>query len=473
MLNDEEDDINLENDTRERSNSLEELHMADNLIDTPESKSQKFNTFKRIAVSGVGFFSDAYDLFIINIVLVILAKEYYLSARYKSAITSSALWGAALGQIFFGVFADRLGRKKGFILTLSLVIVGAIASALSFETGFSPVFVSLAFFRFVLGIGIGGEYPLSATITAESAKASNRGRMTAAVFSMQGIGSLVAALMGFILITTLGDRSLNLVWRLCLGIGSIPGILSLYFRITMEETERFQQQQRERKTISYKQVFKTYWKTLIGTAGTWFLLDVVFYANGLFSTSVLEVMKNGQSGGDPGDAVRSLTQISLFNIFLTLMALPGYWVGVFLIELPFFGRRNTQIIGFIALGITYIIMGAFYKQLVKQSWLFIVIYGITFFFTNAGPNTTTYVIPSESFPTEVRATCHGISAAAGKLGAIFGAIGMAPLLDSAGISVVFFVCSAVAIVGAVFSYFFTKETKGLSLEQITEEIEMN
>jgi len=404
--------------------------------------------------------------------MVILQKNNELESSQKSVVSSAALWGAVVGQLFFGFFADKLGRKKGFIVTLSLVIIGSIASSLAFKTSHTQIFVSLAIFRCLLGIGIGGEYPLSATITAESSTTSNRGRMSAAVFSMQGVGSLVAALVGFTLLETIGDESLELVWRLCLGIGAVPGLLSLYFRITMEETDRFQEKKKEtKKKVEYLQIFRKYWKVLIGTAGSWFLLDIVFYANGLFSTTILQSFTGEDAAEGKSEILSGLIDTSRYNIYLTLMALPGYWVGIYLIELKYFGRRNTQMIGFVLLGITYLFMGIFQERIKNIPWLFVFIYGITFFFTNAGANTTTFVLPSESFPTEVRATCHGISAAAGKIGAVIGAAGMAPILDKYGLSTVFYICAVVAAVGSIVNFFFTRETRGLSLEEIAESMD--
>jgi PHS family inorganic phosphate transporter-like MFS transporter len=115
---------------------------------------------------------DAYDLFVINLVLVILKILYKEGAASAGAISTAALWGAVSGQIFFGLIADKIGRKKGylinlnseyltivlsFIITLTLVIIGAIGSALAFNTSAINVFVFLAVWRFVLGFGIGGE----------------------------------------------------------------------------------------------------------------------------------------------------------------------------------------------------------------------------------------------------------------------------------------------------------------------------
>jgi PHS family inorganic phosphate transporter-like MFS transporter len=138
------------------------------------------------------------------------------------------------------------------------------------------------------------------------------------------------------------------------------------------------------------------------------------------------------------------------------MALPGYWVGVLLIEGAYTGRKNTQLVGFIALSMNYAVMGYIFEDIKQMPSLFLskfylifnfyfisffffffffhylVLYGLTFFITNAGPNTTTFVLPSESFPTRIRATYHGVSAASGKAGAALGAIAMAWILDAGG-----------------------------------------
>jgi len=467
------------------------------LLPTEEITGRNRN-IKKIVVSGVGFFSDAYDLFIINIVMLILARDFSMSSSDKSMVSAAALWGAVCGQLGFGLVADKIGRKKGFVITLSMVILGAIASACSFETAHTSVFVSLTLFRLFLGVGIGGEYPLSATITAESSKTHERGRMTALVFSMQGVGSLVASLTGFIFLTAMVDTSLpesdshnkdalNIIWRLCLGLGAVPGVLTMYSRVTMEETERFVlsktaespvvQMSLAKKVsthlIETAKNIKPHWKSLIGCAGSWFLFDIVFYANGLFSATLLQLFAGKTTTSSPVETTdkdaSELLGIAQWNIYLALIALPGYWAGVFLIETPFFARRNTQIIGFIALALLYFIIGISFKQLEDLPGLFIVLYGLTFFFSNAGPNTTTFVLPSESFPTKVRATCHGLSAAAGKVGAALGAGMMAPILDAYGIPPVLYICSIISILGAILTYFFITETRGLSLEQVTND----
>jgi len=90
--------------------------------------------------------------------------------------------------------------------------------------------------------------------------------------------------------------------------------------------------------------------------------------------------------------------------------------------------------------------------------LFLFIYGLTFFFCNFGPNVTTFVIPSETFPTSIRATCHGISAASGKVGAVIGGAFMPWVIDQWGIDKVMFISSGISAIGLLWTFFLTEET---------------
>lgn len=253
---------------------------------------------------------------------------------------------------------------------------------------------------------------------------------------------------------------LEIVWRLCLGLGALPGICIVYFRWKMHETSRFAAQAPARPDLG--RVLRLYWRRVLGTAGCWFLLDVVFYPNVLFSSSLLNLF--GFSS--------SLQRTALFQVLLTVMALPGYWAAIYLLEHPWCGRRNTQLYGFILLAVLFNLIALLYPTIKDNGPAFLALYGITFFITNAGPNTTTFVLPSELFPTYLRATLHGISAAAGKLGAVVGAAAMGVFAgDQDNIPMIFLACAAVALVGAVLTLLCVPETLGKSLEQLTAEIE--
>jgi len=114
------------------------------------------------------------------------------------------------------------------------------------------------------------------------------------------------------------------------------------------------------------------------------------------------------------------------NLIIALCSvIPGYWVTVALVDK--IGRVKIQIMGFAVMTICMLILTAAYPELTAKPYTnvpaFIVIYALAFFFANFGPNATTFIIPSELFPTVFRSTAHGISAGSGKLGSIIGTFG--------------------------------------------------
>jgi PHS family inorganic phosphate transporter-like MFS transporter len=147
--------------------------------------------FHRVLISGAGFLADAYDLFVINIAADLMSRCEYkqsLTSSTKGLVKSMAVAGAIVGQVGFGVFADLIGRKRVFIATCALVIAGALLSGLVTDAaGSFGIYSQLALWRFVLGVGVGGEYPLSAAITTESSASGSEIRNLAMVCLHQHI----------------------------------------------------------------------------------------------------------------------------------------------------------------------------------------------------------------------------------------------------------------------------------------------
>lgn len=119
--------------------------------------------------------------------------------------------------------------------------------------------------------------------------------------------------------------------------------------------------------------------------------------------------------------------------------------------------------------VLYMILGGFFDWITMFSPAFIFLYGLTYFIANAGPNTTTYVLPAEVFPTKIRSTCHGISAACGKVGATIGAIAMQPMLDAWGVDITLMICGGVCAAGYLMTVLFVDETVGKTLDELAEE----
>ncbi len=182
-------------------------------------------------ISGVGFFTDAYDLFVIGTVAALVKTQWHLSTVQTSWVTGAAILGAFVGAFAFGRVADVIGRKKVYVTVAAIMIFGAIGSALA------PTFILLVIARLVLGLGIGGDYPVSAVFMSEYANRKDRGRLVGLVFSMQALGLIVGPLVALILLSS--GISDSLTWRILLGLGALPAAAVVYLRSKMPESPRY------------------------------------------------------------------------------------------------------------------------------------------------------------------------------------------------------------------------------------------
>lgn len=143
---------------------------------------------RAVVVAGTGFFTDAYDLFSANFICVMIGLAYYpdgeLPTTAETAIKLSTTAGAIVGQVLFGWLADKLGRKKMYGIELMIILVGTVGQALSAQGSGLPVLVPIILWRVTMGIGIGGDYPLSSIITSEFASVKWRGALMNSVFAM-------------------------------------------------------------------------------------------------------------------------------------------------------------------------------------------------------------------------------------------------------------------------------------------------
>ena len=157
-------------------------------------------------------------------------------------IKAASAYGNFTGQLLFGVLADILGRKKMYGVELIILCVGALGCAFTPSIALLPV---LGMWRFILGVGVGGDYPVSGVIASEFASTKNRGTMIALVFAMQGIGILLGAVVSTVALAAFKTsiesnvQNLDYVWRILAGFGIVPALCAVYYRMTITETPRF------------------------------------------------------------------------------------------------------------------------------------------------------------------------------------------------------------------------------------------
>lgn len=428
--------------------------------------------------AGMGFFTDAYDLFIIGVALALIKVEYHPSAFVIGLVGSTALIAALVGATIFGRIADVFGRKAVYGLEAAIMAVAAIGSA------FSPNLVWLIGWRFVLGIGIGGDYPVSAVIMSEYSNRKNRGRLVSMVFSMQALGLIMGPAIALVILA-LGVPT-DIAWRLMLGLGAVPALAVIYLRRRMPESPRYmarvqgkgeaaaealssytRQQlmaaesgQGRVARLSLRQFISSprYLLLLVGTAGSWFMLDYTFYGNSISSPLILKALA-------PHASLMQDTALTL--LVFSLFALPGYVMAFLAIDR--IGHRRLQFLGFAGMAAAFLAIGLI-PGIVKAAAPFLVLYGISYFFTEFGPNTTTFVIPSELYPVSARTTGHGISAGTGKVGAFIGTFTFPVVLSTLGLSGVMLIATSTAILGILVT-FLLPEPSGRTLEDASSEDE--
>ena len=210
-----------------------EVRARDLIAALDETSLSRFH-LRAVLASGMGFFTDAYDLFVIGIASALITKDWNLSSGRLALLNSTMLFAAFIGAFVFGRFADVIGRKRVYWIVAAIMIAGALGSALS------PSYWMLIAFRFVLGFGVGGDYPVSAVMVSEYANRKDRGKLVGMVFGTQALGLIVGPLIALALLGA--GTSNDTAWRVLLALGAVPAAAVIYLRCRMPESPRYQVQ---------------------------------------------------------------------------------------------------------------------------------------------------------------------------------------------------------------------------------------
>jgi len=444
-----------------------------------------------LAAAGIGL--DGYDLFIMSVAGPLIVLDMGLDTWQKSLAVGAAVVGAVPGALFSGRLADRIGRQRMLKIDIVLFVVTAIASALSWNVW------SLVTFRFFQGMAVGAEYPLSASMIAEVMPAKNRGKWMTGAFSFQALGMVGGAVIGFIILSIYPQEG---AWRWMLLSGVVPAIIVAILRLRIPESPRWQANQgdldqAEKDTewltgefphvtdedrlfaattgnepqpqAGMRELLKPVWRrALLFTALPWFLMDIALYGVGLFTPSILMGLTNGSAATSDTqfikDDIIATQQAAFTDVFLIV----GFAINILLVERT--GRIRLQLVGFLGMFLSLGVLA--YTGKAGPEWLILLSFIAFNTMMNAGPNATTYLLPTEVYPTQLRATGHGIAAASGKVGAVIGTFFLPLATTWFGLSPSLAVIAVLALVGAMVTWFFRIETRGKVLDgtdQLAEE----
>ena len=394
-----------------------------------------------VLVSGMGFFTDAYDLFVIGVASALVRQDWHLSSAGLALLNATMLGAAVLGALIFGRLADALGRKRVYWLVAAIMAVAALGSAIA------PSFWVLVGCRFLLGLGVGGDYPVSAVLMTEYANRKNRGRLVGLVFSTQALGLIIGPLVA---LACLGaGAGPDLTWRILLALGALPAAAVVYMRRKLPESPRYRAhaviRERLQSTgpaggldgVRSLLTSRKLLVTLAGTAGCWFLLDYAYYGNTISTPQIIGMISPHSS---------AMTTIAIQLAIFVVAALPGYALAITRIDSM--GHRRLQLLGFGMMALCFATIGLVPGATTAVA-PFLIAYGISYFFTEFGPNVTTFILPGEVFPVSVRATGHGISAGVGKLGAFIGVFLFPVLQTTLGLRGTLLLTAGVAVLGGL------------------------
>ncbi|HZK99566.1 MAG TPA: MFS transporter [Caulobacteraceae bacterium] len=434
---------------------------------------QKFRAFhwRTTLTTGLGVFCDGYDLSSLALVLPLVLASFgqaSLTSVQSAALSASALIGAAVGALIFGVLGQK-GRRRFYGLDVLILGVAALAQAFAPDVGW------LVAIRFVLGVGVGADYVLSPVIMAEHANRADRGRALGLGFgTMWPMGALAAVLLK-LLLDALGVAG-DLQWRLVLAAGAVPALGVLYFRRKMPETARYlsrvagerEEASRVMAEISgaaatapdidsrrFGQVFARHARQILAAALLWMIYDLVVYVFILFGPNLI-----ARSLGMTPVTFSLLTQV--------LFVLPASIAGS-LFAIDRFGRKPLQGWGFLAGAALLAVFALMQHQLLAAPILAFAVYGLlNVAMTGPGLVSGAGVLGVELAPTRVRSVAQSITVAGGRIGAAMSGFAFPLLFAGIGQSGAYWVVAGLAVLGAVLTWRLVPETGRISLEAITE-----
>ena len=352
---------------------------------------------RTLIAAALGWMLDAFDTMLYALVLAHIMVDLGMSKATSGFLATLTLLASGIGGILFGFIADRIGRKRALMLSILTY------SICSFASGLSTSILMLAVFRFVLGLGMGGEWNTGATLVAETWPDALRAKAISIVQSSWAIGYALAALVAGIVLHYAN-------WRMVFFVGIVPALVTLWIQNRVPESEMWKEQhrlaqesprvadaQQRYEHHSFARIFRPPY-----VRSTFALLLANFFGMfawwGLFTWLPPYLSLPVEQGGRGFGVMGSTTLLVVLNLFGMF---PGYasygWIA------DRFGRRRSYVL--------YTLIAAILVPLyaiARAPWLILILGTATAFF-GTGFFSGSGIIGSEIFPTGVRARALGFT----------------------------------------------------------------
>jgi MFS family permease len=403
-----------------------------------------------LVAAALGWMLDAFDAMLYALVLAHVMRDLGMSKATAGLLYTFTLLASGIGGVLFGFIADRIGRKRALMLSIMTY------SACSFGSGLATSVLMLAIFRFILGLGMGGEWNTGATLVAETWPTELRAKAIAVVQSSWAIGYALAALVAGIVLHYAD-------WRKVFFVGVLPALVVFWIRKGVPESEMWQKRHRlagESRSTTQAQdkheprSFAAIFQPPLAKS-TFALLFANFFGLfawwGLFSWIPPYLSLPVGQGGRGFGIMGTTTLLVVLNL---LGMLPGYvsfgWVADHL------GRRNSYVL-YTAVAAVLV---PFYA-LARQQWILLVLGTVVAFF-GTGFFSGSGILGSEIFPTPVRARALGFTYNGARTMSAIAPFVIGRVGQAKGLGWAFYLCAASFLLAALTATQLP-ETKGKEL----------
>lgn len=381
--------------------------------------------------------------------------------------------------------SSRIGRRWGLIQDAVIMFTGLLMLTAAWGTTLNGWVICYAWSLFFYSIGVGGEYPMTATAAMENATGSgkvstkedrlHRGRKVTMAFLMQGWGQFFNQVILIICLLCFhhgsgkppySEVAAQWTYRVSFAIPAVGTLWLVYYRYyKMPLASKALTAAKKKSNVtgydvkSLKLTLDHFGGRLFATAFAWYANDVFFYGNKLFQSQFISVLSPTPKG-QPTDIMTGW----LWNLVNVGVSLCGYYLASFTIDNKIIGRKRMQQLGFFMDFVLFVIPAFHYNYYAKNTahiHAFQAMYFLSSFFNQFGPNSTTFLVAAEVYPTPVRASAHGFSAACGKLGALTAAVLYTYINDPTK----FLVVPWFGLAGMLVTAVFLPDTTGLDLKE--------